>query len=138
MPHPSRDRSNAASLAQLAATLALIALLVLLSPRLRAADDWDKTDYALGAAALAVTAVDWGQTRYIARHPARFQETNAILGPHPSLGAVNTYFISAIALGAVIAHHLPRQQRKWFLGGIAVVEIVVTHRNYRLGVGMDF
>jgi len=82
--------------------------------------------------------IDWGQTRTVAKHPELYQETNPIMGKHPSLRTVNTYFSSAIVGSALIAHALPGELRKGFLGGIAVWEIHITQNNLKIGVGCTF
>lgn len=119
-------------------TRVLLLALCLGMARPALAQDWDKTDLTLGAVALTATVIDWGQTRYIAKHPQLFHEKNPILGLHPSVGRVNTYFTGAIVGGAVVAHLLPGQYRKWFLGGVAVLEIGVTAHNRHIGIGVSF
>ena len=102
------------------------------------AQDWDKTDLTLGAVALTATVIDWGQTRTIAKNPHLYHEINPILGRHPSVGRVDAYFAGVIVGGAVVAHLLPGQYRKWFLGGVAVLEIAVTAHNKNIGIGISF
>jgi hypothetical protein len=107
-------------------------------------DQWDQTDKVLATVTLTATLLDWGQTRYIAKHPQPdpnrdpYHEKNPILGKHPSTAKVDRYFVGAIAIGGLIAHHLPSRQRKYFLGGVAVVEICVAARNRSIGIGFSF
>jgi len=116
---------------------AFLAILLLLPASVHAGD-WDKTDTALLTSALVVTAVDWGQTRTIARNPDRFHEHNPFLGSHPSTGAVDKYFTVAM-LGTVgIAIALPQTQRRWFLGGVTFLETVVVISNDRIGIRASF
>jgi hypothetical protein len=108
---------------------------------LRAAEqfhDWDRTDYVLLGAALTTIAIDWGQTRYIARHPQTYHEINPILGKHPSVGKVDRYFAASM-LGTVgIAMVLPTTYRKYWLGGVAVFELGFIIHNKNLGIKVDF
>lgn len=53
----------------------------------------------------AVWAADMLTTLDIVAHPDRFQETNAMLGPHPSKGKVIGYF----AVGALLHYGLTRE-----------------------------
>lgn len=103
-----------------------------------AQDPWDTTDKVLASVALTATVIDWGQTRYIAKNPQQFHENNPILGEHPSVGKVNTYFVGAIVAGAVVAHYLPSEYRKYFLGGVSVLEIGVAAHNKHIGIKVSF
>ena len=87
---------------------------------------------ALLALSILLLCLDWSQTRYIAKHLDRFHETNVILGRAPTLSAVNAYFAACIAATAAGA---------WVFGAwvsvpVALLELVVTVRNYLIGVRM--
>lgn len=114
----------------------LFAILFVTSCAARA-EPWDKSDKLLGGLALGATLIDWGQSRYIAKHP-EYVETNAMLGPNPTLGRVNTYFASIIILEGIAAHLLPSAFRKGLLGGTALLEINVITKNYAFGVKVEF
>jgi len=76
--------------------------------------------------------VDLLQTRYISKHPEKFYEINILLGNHPSIFAVNTYFILwFIGVGVLYYFGLV-----YILAAVAVMELYVTARNYKLGVGI--
>src|SRR5262249_25262017 len=118
---------------------ALLILALVLFPSLcRAADAWETTDYYLAGAALAALAVDWGQTRHIAKNPQRFTETNPILGSSPSVGKVDTYFVGAMVGTLALAHVLPGDFRQLFLGGVLTLELGVVQQNRSLGIKMAF
>ena len=108
------------------------------------ADAWDATDKNLALAATAATVIDWGQSRWIAQHEAAirasdaFHEVNPILGRHPSMRAVNTYFAASLIGGALLSNYLSSQHRKWFLGSVVALELVVIGRNKLIGVGFNF
>ncbi len=121
----------------------LILVALLLAAPARAADwsspsDWPTADKALAGVAIAATVADWAQSRYIAQNPGRLYEINPILGRHPTVGAVNTYFAGALVGGVVLALVLPERQRRWFLGGAATLEVIVVGRNAGLGIRMSF
>jgi hypothetical protein len=100
--------------------------------------DWDKTDSLLLTTALSAIAIDWGQTRTIARNPARFTEANPILGPHPGVGRVDRYFALSMLGTAGVAGILMPTPRKWFLGGVTAVEVFVIVSNHGAGIRADF
>jgi len=118
---------------------ALLALAFVLLPSLcQAADPWETTDYALAGAAVAALAVDWGQTRHIAKNPQRFAETNPILGASPSVGKVDAYFVGAMVGTVALAHVLPSDWRQLFLTGVLALELGVVNQNRQLGIKMAF
>lgn len=117
----------------------LLVLFFVLSPSLcQAGGAWEKTDYALAGAAVAALAVDWGQTRHIAKNPNRFSEQNPILGPSPAVGKVDAYFLGAMVGTVALAHVLPGDWRQLFLAGVLTVELGVIQQNRSLGIKMAF
>jgi len=121
------------------ARAALLLLVFVLFPSLcHAGGPWETTDYALAGAAVAALAVDWGQTRHIAKNPNHFSEQNPILGPSPSVGKVDTYFVGAIVGTVALAHVLPGDWRQLFLAGVLTVELGVVRQNRSLGIKMAF
>jgi len=99
---------------------------------------WTALDYSLATGAATMMAIDWAQTRYAARYPSRFAETNPIMGEHPSTAKVDQYFALASLLMAGVTYVLPRRERRLFLGGVLVVETSVVFSNHRIGVKVDF
>jgi len=82
--------------------------------------------------------LDWAQTRYIADHPDNHIETNTILGPHPTSGDVNRYFISSIIEANAIYYFMP-DSWKPFLSGLYIkqrYDAVTTNRE--LGIKFQF
>ena len=117
---------------------AAVALLALLPAPERGADPWDNYDKAFAATALLALGADWGQTRYVAKHPEQFYEKNRILGEHPSTAKVDRYFVGLAVVGGVIAHYLPSDYRKVFLVTVTIVEIRAVRGNMGIGVGFAF
>jgi hypothetical protein len=99
---------------------------------------WTTLDYSLAGGAAAMMALDWAQTRHIARHPSRYSERNPILGEQPSTAKVDQYFALASLLMAGATYFLPPQERRLFLSGVLVVETSAVVSNYRIGVKVDF
>jgi hypothetical protein len=102
------------------------------------AQDWTKTDTILEGIFIAETVIDWGQTRDIALRPSQYAESNPILGKHPSLSKVDTYFPVAIIAHGVISMALPPKYRKyWQLIWIGI-ETGATINNASGGVRIEF
>jgi hypothetical protein len=81
---------------------------------------------------------DWAQTRYIADHPEDHTETNTILGPHPTSGEVNRYFIGTIIEANAIYYFMP-DSWKPVLSGLHIKQRydAITH-NKELGIKYQF
>lgn len=114
---------------------ALFALVLLALPA--HAHDWTPPERAWAAAWLATRAVDWAQTRHVARNPERFRELSPLLDRHPSLGDVNRHFLVTTAAGLLAAHYLPQYRTRmlqvWFAVGVGL-----TVRNAAIGIRMEF
>lgn len=115
----------------------IIILLILLFP-LTVSADWDRYDTMLLSASTLALIVDWGTTLEIARHPDRYYESNPILGRHPSVGGVNSYFVGCIVGNTVIMYLLPDKWRKVWAGGVLVIEFYAVGRNLNAGVRIRF
>ena len=105
---------------------------------------------------------DWGQSRNIAmatrevrpyaescgdacaalnRQEYRFIETGPaalVIGEHPSVGKVNTYFIGALVVHNGVMIALPKKYRPYYAGAVAVAEVSFVIRNNSIGVKIDF
>lgn len=90
-----------------------------------------KTTLFLLVAVLLV--IDYGQTRDIENH-ADLKEMNPILGEHPEAQAIRAYFVICLLAMAVAVLVLPDTIGMLLLGGLAVLEGVVTWRNWKLGL----
>lgn len=100
--------------------------------------EWDTVDRTLGATALAATVIDWRQTQQIAESPTVYYEHNPIIGIHPNMKRVNSYFLGYILITGLIADTLPSDYRKAFLAGYTTVEIATVGHNLQLGIGFKF
>lgn len=82
--------------------------------------------------------IDWGQTRTTAKNPSTHIERNPILGEHPTIGEVNTYFITTLLGHAYISYVLPSKYRRiWQAIWIGQSAQTIT-RNYIVGVKITF
>lgn len=113
-------------------------LLLLLSSNACAFDEWSEADKTREAVYLALDAVDWMQTRNIARNPAEFYETNSYLGEHPSVGKVNGYFASMMLLHVGVVTVLPSKHRALFQLTSIVYEAIFVAGNYQLEISAKF
>lgn len=137
---------------------ALLAMLLICQPAM--AGDWETKDTALLGGALGLIAVDWAQTRdlvrserYVtpacadpetrrfaepcAREPA-YREFNPLLPTHPSTRQVDTYFVAAIIGIAGLSYAMPTKYRRYFLGGVIVLESLVVLNNHRIGLRIAY
>jgi len=96
--------------------------------------EWDKYDTSLMITSNLLLIIDWSQTRYIVKHPERFSEENPILGRHPSIGKVNTYFITSILVNSAVGYILPNPYRKYWFGIISGIELYTIGKNINCGV----
>ena len=92
----------------------ILIVLFLFPGWLYAADPWTKQDTYREIAALTLRTIDWKTTRDIARNPDRYKEINPLLGDHPSIGKVNTFFVLTTIIHPVISYYLPRDYRTAF------------------------
>ena len=117
--------------------VAILSFLVFAQPS-QAADKWTKEDIAWQVGYTALHVIDWGQTRYIARHPWKYDELNPILGKHPSVSKVDKYFAITLVGHTVISHFLPRKYRRIWQHVSVGVEAGVVVRNYNAGIRLEF
>ena len=101
-------------------------------------DKWSKTDTAMEAAFVGLTVMDWGQTRDTAKNPNQYSEVNFILGRHPSLTYVDTYFPVAIVAHGLVSMALPPKYRRYWQVIFIGVEGAAVLNNYKVGLKVDF
>jgi hypothetical protein len=96
---------------------------------------WTTTHTALASAFTVALLVDAAQTRDLARRGwPGFREANPLLGPHPSVGQVNTYTALAAAGMLTAAAAAPPRIRPWLLGAALAVEAVTVGGSVRNGL----
>ena len=111
-----------------------ILLLLLLAQPVQASElkwDWNAFDYSLQGIFIATLVVDRAQTIDIASHG---RERNPILGKSPSIGKINTYFLSCAVLHTGLMAIIPRPFRNPIQGFSILIESSVIHGNYEMGI----
>ena len=100
---------------------------------------WRTSDVALAGAFVVALAIDAAQTRSIAQGGWQgYREMNPILGPHPSVGQVNTYTAVAALTVLGAAAVVPARVRPWLLGVALAVETFTIAGTVRQGVALRF
>lgn len=120
----------------------LLAAILLVISFNACSDDWKTEDTYRQAAFLALDAMDWAQTRNIARNPSQYKENGIIartmIGEHPSVWQVDAYIISSALLQYAIARALPTEYRaafQYMTIGDAANSVV---GNFRIGLKINF
>ena len=107
------------------------------------AEDWSKTDTAYQATFLAVTTVDWMQTRWMVKQDWKWdgeyhREMNPVLGSHPSMKKVDTLIPLGMVAHTLVSMALPHDYRRiWQCVWIGIESLAVYH-NYSVGVKLEF
>lgn len=102
------------------------------------ADNWKQGDTYREVAYQIVAAIDWGQTLNTAKNPDTLEEHNAILGKHPSVSKVNTYFVLTGLVHWGVAYALPREYREAFQYVTIGVEANQIQSNFSINIGVKF
>ena len=95
------------------------------------------TDYALLGTSTTLLAADW-LTSVDAIRRGRNPELNVLMGPHPSVGRLNTYTtLSTIANLSVARISKPSLRRAvWIV--VSAVEVRIILHNFALGYHLNF
>ena len=117
--------------------LALIILLAL-PVTAQAGEPWTPREKALEGAYLALTIIDWGQSRYISDHPDRFYERNRWLPEHPTNKEVDRFFISSTALHLIVVNALNHQWRQPVQWLTILEKAYTVNRNHQIGIKIAF
>lgn len=99
---------------------------------------WTRADTVREAAFAGLEAVDWGQTRNIAKHPEKWTEVNPILGKHPTVGEVDRYFAASLLAHAAVSAALPNPWRKRWQYLTSGFEMIMIGNNLAIGIRMDW
>lgn len=117
----------------IAAMLLLALALVPSAPR---ADEWTLRDTVLEASFAATVFVDWRQTRWALGNG--YEETNPLLGKHPSHTRLDLSVLGAVIGHAVVSRILPARTRTlWQSTSLFVEAGAVTH-NASIGCQVRF
>jgi hypothetical protein len=102
------------------------------------AEEWTTSTKILTTTAMALTVADWGQTRDIVKRPSEYRELNPILGPQPSMGKVNSYFIGALVAQYLVAEYLPDPLKTMVLSGVLGMQLTTVGNNRSIGLKINF
>lgn len=121
----------------LALLLALLACAIFAAPLSAQREPLTAADHLLWGASSALLMADWGQT-HSGLSGRTGHETNPLLGPHPSHGALNRYMVGAMIGNALVSRlHKPKQRRiVWTL--VTGLQAAVVILNHRQGLGWQF
>lgn len=100
-------------------------------------NSWTKKDTAYQTAFLLIHAVDYLQTKEIARS-SHYHERNIILGSHPEQNKIDIYFLSTAVLHTGIAYFLPAKYRRWWQSAFIGLQAGVVGHNINAGVSIKF
>jgi hypothetical protein len=96
----------------------LVAVFFLLISTSSIADEWTTADKQRETVYLMLHAIDWAQTRTIARNPDKYAEggiiASRIIGGHPSVGQVDSYMIGSALMVSFVSRALPSEYRRVF------------------------
>ena len=101
------------------------------------ADKWTSRDTAYQGTAITLLAVDWLQTKEIARNP-EYHETNPILGRNPKQSEVDLYFAGCAIGHTLVAYYLPQKYRRWWQYVWIGVQSGYVCQNIIMGVRIAF
>ena len=119
----------------IALIMAIAGILLMFNPN---AEPLTKEQKVLQGTYLGVHAIDWRQTRTIAKNPDRFYEINPLMGKHPSTKEVDAYMAASALLHTGITMSLPSEYRKYWFGGSFAIKLNLINMNVQAGIGMDF
>jgi hypothetical protein len=92
--------------------LLILIIALFLSTSVSAIDEWTETDNALQITYSFLQIIDGVQTYQKLKHPDRFEETNPILGKHPSKDDLILYNFSCLILHGIVSYCLPKKYRR--------------------------
>lgn len=141
----------------------ILFVLALVSAGANASDEWRTEDIQREGVYGLLLALDWRQTRFIAKHPSEFNEINPLIhldsqrdlsscrqGATPNdticdrvpdahnLRHVDRYFLATGLLHVGVSHLLPPRSRAIFQYVTIGIEAGYVAYNYKIGVHLDF
>jgi len=101
-------------------------------------DPWTTQDTERHVAMTVLQAIDWRQTKHIAKNGHKFYECNRILDDHPSQNEVDLYFAVSWVAKTGIAYVLDEEWRKRWQWVCIGSSAGCVGWNYYLGIEMEF
>lgn len=97
----------------------------------------DRQETVAEAVFVGLCLVDWAQTLDIARHPDRYREAGCMLGHHPSVQRVNTWFPIGILAHPIITWAIPKSWRPLWQYPWIGIELQCTYGNRKAGISIS-
>ena len=98
------------------------------------ADEWTTADTYREATFQTLWIVDALQTHTIAENADCWHEKNKYLGTHPTVGAVNRYFLVGALVHAGVSYLLPKSFREPFQYVTIGIEVGYVENNFSIGI----
>jgi len=114
--------------------------LLLLSLNIHAdSREWTNEEKVWGAAAGTLLLADWATTLNMTQryNEGYYEKYNVLLGPKPSAGAVNLYFLTVTPAVFLAADYFSNY-RKEILQATSLVELIMVNNNLRIGLKIQF
>ena len=121
-----------------------LCIVISFSTPANAFDEWSKQDIALESTWIALNFIDWGQTRWAAKHDwiwdgKMHKERNPLyFEKHPSASKVDVYFAVGTLLHIGITHVLPSKYRPYWQGISIMTSGYCIGTNAHFGAGLNF
>jgi hypothetical protein len=119
----------------------LLALLLVFSTS-TVADEWTHADAQREYAYLVLHAIDWAQTRTIARNPDKYAEggivASRVIGAHPDVWQVDSYMIGSAFLVMAVSRALPAEYRRVFQYVTIGDSAYSVAHNFNIGLMINF
>lgn len=100
-------------------------------------DPWTRADTAFQLACVGADLIDWHQTRQLVSR-SNMWENNPVLGHHPSVHAVDRYFLASILTGVTVSYLLPARFRRAHQVFVLGLEAYCIRRNVQIGISIHF
>lgn len=103
-----------------------------------ASDPWSRHDKLRHTFLTTTLLIDYSQTVYISENTSKYDETNLLLGKHPSKDKVIGYFAASSMTFLYIADKLPTKWRKVYQFIVIAFETFVISHNVRIGIKLSW
>jgi len=118
----------------------LVIVLLLMSLNTRAQSrEWTNKEKLWGVTAGTLLLADWATTHNMTQryNEGYYEKYNLLLGPTPSAGAVNLYFLTVTPAVFLAADYFSNY-RKEILQTTSLIEIIMVGNNLRIGLKIQF
>jgi hypothetical protein len=119
-------------------TLGIVLLLLSLNTHADSRE-WTNEEKLWGAAAGTLLLADWATTHNMTHryHEGYYEKYNLLLGPTPSNGTVNLYFLTVTPAVFLAADYFSNY-RKEILQATSLIELIMVNNNLRIGLKIQF